>query len=59
MINQYQVVFKADIARFKELNKYNHADLARGFLDFMKKQGAENDFLVANTITEISTKGKK
>ena len=59
MINEYQVFFRADIARFKELNKYNHADLARGFLEFMKKQGAENDFLVANTVTEITTKGKK
>ena len=56
MIKTYDVIFAVKIATFKELNDHDKGSLLRGFVEFMKSRGIEQDFLVSGT--EIILKGK-
>ena len=57
MIKTYDITFKVRVATFKDLTDYDQGNLLRGFVEFMKNRGVEQEFLVSGT--EIIFKGEK
>ena len=49
-IKIYDIKFGVRVARFREFNDHNKADLIRAFHTFIREKGLEHDFLVSSGI---------